>query len=93
MILLHQELTYDATPKTEIHEGTYEAIGPHFNGNKYNLNKDILIRHGEKVIEAERSFDGIKKYLKENYVEGIVFWYKGEPACKIKRSDFGFEWK
>lgn len=25
-------------------------------------------------------------------IEGIVFWYKGEPLCKIKRSDFGFKW-
>ena len=31
-------------------------------------------------------------YLKDNYVEGIVFWKDGKPQCKIKRSDFGFEW-
>ncbi len=83
---------YNATPKTEIHEGTYEAIGLHFNSNKYNLNKDILVRHGEDIVEVERSFEGIKKYLEEHNIEGLVFWYKGEPACKIKRSDFGFSW-
>lgn len=25
-------------------------------------------------------------------IEGIVFWKDGAPCCKIKRSDFGFEW-
>ena len=25
-------------------------------------------------------------------IEGLVFWKDGEPQCKIKRSDFGFEW-
>ncbi|MBE6347283.1 MAG: hypothetical protein E7067_08825 [Lentimicrobiaceae bacterium] len=83
---------YNATPKTEIYEGTYEAIGLHFNSNRYNLDKDILVRHGEEIVEVERSFEGIKKCLEEHNIEGLVFWYKGEPACKIKRSDFGFSW-
>lgn len=71
---------------------TYEAVGKHFNGNPYNLDYDTLIPHGTRVIEVERTFEGIKKYLEENYIEGIVFWKDGEPQCKIKRSDFGFEW-
>ena len=73
-------------------DGTYEAIGPHFQGNPYNLSDDILERHGERVITVERTFEGIKKYLEENYIEGIVFWKDGEPKCKIKRRDFGFKW-
>lgn len=72
--------------------GTYEAIGVHFQGNPYNLSDDILERHGDRVITVERTFEGIKKYLEENYIEGIVFWKDGEPKCKIKRSDFGFKW-
>ena len=85
-------VAYDATPKSDIVEGSYEAIGIHFNGNKYNLDKDILVRHGDNIIEVERTFDGIKKYLEEHNIEGIVFWNDGEPKCKIKRSDFGFCW-
>lgn len=71
---------------------TYEAVGKHFNGNPYNLDYDTLIPHGEEIIEVERTFEGIKKYLEDNYIEGIVFWKDGEPKCKIKRSDFGFKW-
>lgn len=75
-----------------LEDGTYEAIGKHFQGNPYNMDCDTLIRHGEDTIIVERTFEGIKKYLSEHYVEGIVFWKDGEPKCKIKRSDFGFEW-
>lgn len=73
--------------------GTFEAIGKHFNGNPYNMEDDILVRHGSEVIkDCPRSFEGIKEYLKHHYIEGIVFWRYGEPQCKIKRSDFGYKW-
>ena len=74
-------------------DGTYEAIGRHFNGNPYGIEEDVLVHHGEQVIEnLGRSFESIREYLHDNLIEGIVFWKDGEPQCKIKRSDFGFEW-
>lgn len=77
---------------SRLQDGTYEAIGMHFNNNPYDKNYDVLIPHGRETIEIERTFEGIKNYLSENYIEGIVFWKDGEPKCKIKRTDFGFEW-
>ena len=74
-------------------DGTYEALGPHFQTNPYQLELDILKPHGKDVIVVERSFEGIRDYLANNYIEGIVFWKDGEPKCKIKRKDFGFPWK
>ena len=76
----------------ELEDGTYEAVGKHFQGNPYGYENDRLVKHGKEVIEVERTFEGIKKYLEDNYIEGLVFWKDGEPKCKIKRSDFGFEW-
>lgn len=73
-------------------DGTYEAIGPHFQSNPYNLIEDKLEKHGTKIVNPPRSFDGLKNYLEENYIEGIVFWKDGEPKCKIRRKDFGFPW-
>lgn len=81
---------YDRTQLIEYR--TYEAIGKHFNGNPYSLDYDTLMPHGIDVIDVERTFEGIKKYLEEELIEGIVFWKDGEPKCKIKRTDFGFEW-
>lgn len=81
---------FNNTP--DLKDGTYEAIGPHFQGNPYGLCDDILEPHGVKVIDVARTFEGIRNYLSNNLIEGIVFWKDGEPQCKIKRTDFGFEW-
>lgn len=73
-------------------DGTYEAIGPHFQGNPYGLNYDELVLHGSCSVYVSRDFESVKKYLKTHDVEGLVFWLNGEPICKIKRTDFGFKW-
>lgn len=74
-------------------DGTYEAIGPHFQGNPYEFDFDILVKHGEATIcLVDRTFEGVRGWLERNYKEGIVFWLNGEPVCKIKRSDFGLPW-
>ena len=73
-------------------DGTYEAIGPHFQGNPYNLKNDILVKHGSEIAVVKRDFEHISNWLNEHPVEGLVFWLDGEPVCKIKRTDFGYEW-
>lgn len=82
LLLRNQKLT----------DGTYEAIGPHFQGNPYKIATDTLVPHGNDPIFVDRSFDGIRDYLRRNAIEGIVFWKDDEPQCKIKRKDFGIEW-
>lgn len=81
---------YDSA--SNLPDGTYEAIGPHFRTNPHELSEDILKPHGQDAIEVERTFQGIRTYLAEHYIEGIVFWKDNEPKCKIKRSDFGMPW-
>ena len=74
-------------------DGTYEAIGMHFQGNPYHLDTDTLVKHGEMILDSSlNSFETIKTFLQNNEIEGIVFWLDGEPKCKIKRTDFGFNW-
>lgn len=75
--------------------GTFEAIGKHFQGNPYNLDFDIIEPHGMRIPKEYgklNTFDDIKKWI-ENHPEheGIVWWYDGEPVCKLKRSDFGLK--
>jgi hypothetical protein len=76
----------------DLTDGTYEAVGIHFQGNPHEYECDMLVKHGEIILDVPRTFEGIKQYLTEHYIEGIVFWLDGEPRCKIKRSDFGLEW-
>lgn len=74
--------------------GTYELIGKHFQGNPYNLEKDILEKHGIRILrDVPRTFEGIRDYLDKHYIEGIVYYRANGETCKIKRSDFGFYWK
>jgi hypothetical protein len=80
-------------------DGTYEVLGPHFQGNPYHLGEDVLERHGADPVviqdredEPGRSFESIKRWLETHGEEGLVFWKDGEPQCKIKRSDFGLPW-
>lgn len=75
--------------------GTYEAIGKHFNGNPYNMDYDIIEPHGlRKITENVNSFETAKAWL-ENHPEheGIVWWSieKDVPVCKLKRTDFGLK--
>lgn len=71
---------------------TYEAVGPHFQGNPYGLEKDCILPHGAMEVEVKRDFESISNWLNAHKEEGLVFWLNGEPVCKIKRSDFGYEW-
>ena len=73
-------------------DGTYEAVGPHFNGNPYDYRQDMLLKHGVVVCDVKRTFEGVKAFLENVPVEGLVFWLNDEPVCKIKRTDFGLEW-
>lgn len=78
----------------QLPDGTYEAVGPHFNGNPYHFIVDSIVRHGSVKMPPNfpRDFDGIYEYLRTHEIEGVVFWKGGVPRCKIKRTDFGLEW-
>lgn len=78
-----------------LEDGTYELIGKHFQSNpeKVEGNFDILVKHGTIELDGiERTFDGIKEYLRTHDIEGIVFHKENGEMCKIKRVDFGFVW-
>lgn len=76
-------------------DGTYEAIGHKINNNPYDIKDNLLVRHGEYVIaDCPRTYEGLKEYLQNHYIEGIVFHRQNDTndMCKIKRTDFGFSW-
>lgn len=74
-------------------DGTYEAVGKHFNGNPYGMSNDMATPHGHFLVdEVERTYAGVARWLATHEEEGLVFWLNGEPVCKIKRSDFGLPW-
>ncbi len=68
---------------------TYELIGLKIQDNIYNLDKHKLIKHGSgnKITDLELTFDGIKKWLAQHNVEGIVFHHPDGRKAKIRRKD------
>lgn len=75
-------------------EGTYELVGPKVNGGADGFGSHVLRRHGDTVLEDvhDRSFSGLRQYLEEARIEGIVFTHPDGRRAKIRRADFGFPW-
>lgn len=74
-------------------DGTYELLGPKMQGNPYGLTEHILHRHGTRLFgQPPRDFEGIKQYLADRAIEGIVWHHLDGRMAKIKRRDFGLPW-
>lgn len=77
----------------DIPDGTWEAVGPHFQGNPHGKPYDMIVRHGEEVPPfAFIAREDLRAVLENCDYEGIVWHVDGEPAFKIKRKDFGLPW-
>lgn len=76
-----------------LEDGTYELCGPHVKtNNPEKVEVDTLIKHGSVTFEVPRTFEGIRQFLKDNDIEGIVFHRENGDMCKIKRTDFHIMW-
>ena len=74
-------------------DGTYEAIGPKIGSNHEHAAEHQLRRHGAAQFEPfPRDFDGIRAWLAEHEIEGIVFHHPDGRMVKIRRDDFGLDW-
>lgn len=75
-------------------DGTYELCGPKIGKNPEKLERYELIRHGQNVTTGgpERTYEGLKAWLKEVYYEGLVFHHPDGRMAKIRRKDFGFQY-
>lgn len=71
---------------------TYEAVGPHFQGNPEGYENDCLVPHDDGLVivePIERTYKGIGEYLADTDIEGIVFHHPDGRMAKIKGRDFG----
>ncbi len=71
--------------------GTYELIGPKVNGNQEKKEAHMLVKHGEEVLDAPRTYEALKNYLEHLNIEGIVWHHPDGRMVKIKKKDFGFK--
>ena len=79
---------------TWANNGTYELCGPKINGNRERLSVHLLIKHDAAFFPFElfdRTFEGIRFFLKNIDIEGLVFHHPDGRMCKIRKSDFGIK--
>ncbi len=75
-------------------DGTYEAIGPHFQGNAECVEFDRLVRHGSSTVACtDRTYEGIRRFLKTLNIEGLVFHHPDGRMAKVKKKDYGLHRK
>jgi hypothetical protein len=72
-------------------DGTYELCGPKVQGNPEKFSHHVLMRHSAEPLDAPRTFDELKAWLKDKNIEGIVWHHPDGRMVKIKKRDFG--WK
>lgn len=74
-------------------DGTYELCGPKVQGNPEGFEKHILIPHAEATQYGgvQRTFEGIRHFLEQKHIEGIVFHHPDGRMAKIKKRDYGLQ--
>lgn len=76
-------------------DGTYELVGPKVQGNPERYAAHTLVSHqatGE-FEDAPRDFDGLRSWMEDRDIEGIVFHHPDGRMAKIKLRDFGIKRK
>lgn len=75
-------------------DGTYELVGPKTQGNKDRFEVQMLYAHAKATTypDAPRDFDGLRAWLTEHVIEGLVWHHPDGRMAKIKRRDFGLKW-
>ena len=65
--------------------------GEKIQGNPEGIKGHVLLEHGLIVFDnVPIDFEGLKSWLIDKDIEGIVFHGKNGEMIKIKKSDFGF---
>lgn len=69
--------------------GTYELVGPKVQSNPEGYEDHILIWHEDaQILFPPVSFDGLREWLAEQDIEGVVWHHPDGRMVKIKKKDF-----
>ena len=80
--------------ETQKVDGTYELVGVKVQGNPEGVSGNhVLVPHSDaqEFTDCPRDFDGLKEWLADKDIEGIVWHHSDGRMVKIKKSDFGMK--
>lgn len=85
----HREAWDNYRYKDDPIPGTYELVGPKIQGNPEGYDTHTLIWHEEaQVLFPPVTFDGLREWLDDKDIEGIVWHHPDGRMVKIKKKDF-----
>jgi len=72
-------------------DGTYELLGPKVQGNPEGLERHELLKHSEarQYTNIPRTFEGLRDWMADRDIEGLVFHHSDGRMAKIKKRDYG----
>ena len=95
----------DLVSEHKLCDGTYELIGKNIKNNPYDLQINVLIRHGADIIEIItlaneplKVYNYFRDMLDIAWIEGVVLWTIDDnsniikPIATICKKDFRFKW-
>jgi len=76
-------------------DGTYELCGPKVQGNPEGFDEHVLVPHSEatQYEGVGRTYHGIREFLETLDIEGLVFHHSDGRMAKIKKRDYGQDFK
>ena len=81
-----------AAPWFPVEGASYELCGPKVQKNPERYASHVLVRHGCDVLhDAPRDWAGLRDYLANKDIEGIVWHHPDGRMVKIKGKDFGLK--
>jgi hypothetical protein len=82
-------------PLLTFEDGTYELIGPKIQGNPEGQERHVLAKHTDATLwldpQPPRDFDGLRAWMENKDVEGIVWHHPDGRMGKLKLRDFGLK--
>lgn len=77
--------------RDDLPDGTYELIGQKIQGNPEHIDGHKLIRHADadRYDDVPCTFQGLRDWLKDKDIEGLVFHHPDGRMAKIKKRDYG----
>lgn len=85
-----QALPEQNPDSAELEDGTYELLGPKVQGNPENVENHYLQKHEDAEVyeDVPVTFNGLREWLDEKDIEGIVWHHPDGRMVKIKKKDF-----
>ena len=86
-----EDIWYMEAFSGDMPDGTYELLGPKVQGNPEGFESHTLLKHSdaEQYPDVDRTFDGLRDFMENKDIEGLVFHHPDGRMAKIKKRDYG----